>query len=116
MWSSVSRAVRIPSRLDTDIRFITSVLPTSPLTLIRVEGNEDFDSESVIAAETGYRGELATWFSVDVSLYHSWYERLRTLHPLAPVSENGLTIQPLTISSAVSAIHSARNSPNDCSF
>ncbi len=96
-WSSVSRAVRIPSRLDTDIRFITTVIPTSPLTVVRVEGNENFDSESVIATEAGYRGELASWFSVDLSLYHNWYERLRTVHPLAPVSENGLTIQPLTL-------------------
>ena len=99
-WSSISRAVRIPTRLDTDIRFITAVLPTSPLTIVRVEGNEDFDSESAIAAEAGYRGELASWFSVDVSLYHSWYDRLRTVHPLAPVEENGLTIQPLTIGNA----------------
>lgn len=96
-WSSISRAVRIPSRLDTDIRFITNVLPTSPLTLLRVEGNEDFDSESVIATEAGYRGEPASWFSVDVSLYHNWYERLRTVHPLEPFSENGLTVQPLTL-------------------
>ena len=96
LWSSVSRAVRIPSRLDTDIRFITTVIPTSPLTLIRVEGNEDFDSESVVAAEAGYRGELASWFSVDLSAYHSWYERLRSVHPLEPVSENGMTVQRVT--------------------
>ena len=95
-WSSVSRAVRIPSRLDTDVRFITNVLPTSPLTLVRIEGSEDFDSESVVALETGYRGELAAWFSVDLSAYHSWYGRLRTFHPLEPVSENGMTVQRLT--------------------
>lgn len=96
-WSSVSRAVRIPTRLDTDIRFITNVLPTSPLTLVRIDGNEEFESESVIAAEAGYRGELSSRVSVDVSAYHGWYERLRSTHPLPPVSEGEFTVQPVTL-------------------
>jgi iron complex outermembrane receptor protein len=103
IWSSVSRALRIPTRLDTDIRFITGVVPTSPLTIIRVEGNENFESESVVAAEAGYRGELASWLSLDVSAYHSWYDRLRSTHPLAPFSEDGRTIQPVTIGNDANA-------------
>ncbi|HEU4829262.1 MAG TPA: TonB-dependent receptor [Gemmatimonadales bacterium] len=96
-WSSVSRAVRIPTRLDTDIRFIANVLPTSPLTLVRIDGNEEFDSESAVAAEAGYRGELSSRFSVDVSAYHSWYAQLRSTHPLPPVTEGEFTVQPVTL-------------------
>ncbi|HEX6643326.1 MAG TPA: TonB-dependent receptor [Gemmatimonadales bacterium] len=103
LWSSVSRAVRIPSRLDTDIRFVTGVLPTSPRTVIRIEGNEDFNSETSVSAEAGYRGELSPRFSVDLAAFYSWYDRLRTVHPLAPVSENDLTVQPLTLGNDASA-------------
>jgi len=103
LWASTSRALRIPTRLDTDIRFITNVLPTSPLTLVRVEGNEDFESESVVAAEVGYRGELASWLSLDVSAYHSWYDRLRSTHPLAPTTEDGRTVLPVTIGNDANA-------------
>jgi iron complex outermembrane recepter protein len=71
LWASVSRAVRTPSRFDEDVRFPN---PTHPL----VEGNPDFDSESVLAYEMGYRGQAGGSFTWDVSLYYNDYDRLRS--------------------------------------
>ena len=97
LWSAVSRAVRVPTRLDSDIRVISQVIPGSPPAHVRIDGNEDFESENIVAAELGYRAEVHRTFSVDLNGYHSWGYRLRSVHPLSPVEEDGVTIQRLTI-------------------
>ena len=97
VWGSGARAVRIPSRLDTDIRFVAQVVPGTPTTVVRFEGNEEFRSEELISVDLGYRGELGRTVSADLSLFHGWYDGLRTTHPLAPYMEDGLRIQPVTI-------------------
>ena len=96
LWSAVSRAVRVPSRLDTDIRFVTAVIPT-PRTIVRVEGNEDFLSEELVTWEGGYRAQLLPRLAADLSVYYGWYDRLRTITPLAPFAEGDATVQPLRI-------------------
>ncbi len=54
LWSAVSRAVRMPSRIDRDVRFLT-VLPAPQNLLI---GDSNFKSENVLAYELGYRAQL----------------------------------------------------------
>jgi len=97
LWSAVSRAVRIPSRLDTDVRFVTQVLPTSPPTVVRVVGNEDAESEELISLEGGYRAVLHPAVSADLSLYYGWYDRLRSITPLAPFTEDGTVVQEFRV-------------------
>ena len=97
VWGAVSRAVRVPTRLDTDVLFVTQVIPGSPSTLVRVEGNEAFESEELVAGEIGYRGEVAQTLSLDISAYYSSYDRLRSITPLAPTAEGGFAIVPITI-------------------
>jgi iron complex outermembrane receptor protein len=97
-WSAVSRAVRIPSRLDADISFVASVLPaTTPPTIVRFDGNEDFDSEEAITWEGGWRSQLTPTVSADLSLYYAWYDRLRSVNLLAPRVENGFNVQPAVV-------------------
>jgi iron complex outermembrane recepter protein len=97
-WSAVSRAVRIPSRLDADVRFVASVLPvTTPPTIVRFDGNEDFDSEEAITWEGGWRAQLLPAVSADLSLYYAWYDRLRSVTPLAPFVEDGVIVQPAQV-------------------
>ncbi|HEU5049676.1 MAG TPA: TonB-dependent receptor [Gemmatimonadales bacterium] len=96
LWASAARAVRVPSRLDTDVTFVAQVIPGSPTTLLRIEGNEEFDSEALRSAEVGWRAELGATVSADVSAYHSWYDRLRSTHPAAPYAEDTLRIQPVS--------------------
>jgi iron complex outermembrane recepter protein len=97
-WSSVSRAVRIPSRLDADVQFVASVLPiTTPPTVLRFDGNEDFDSEEAITWEAGWRAQLAPSVSADLSVYYAWYDRLRSITPLPPTLAGGFIVQPIQV-------------------
>ena len=97
VWSAFSRAVLIPSRLDADVRFVTQVLPTSPLTIVRVDGNEDFESEELVSLEGGYRVLVHPTLSADLSLYYGWYDRIRSITPLPPFVQDGNVVQPLRV-------------------
>ena len=80
IWAAVSRAVRLPTRFDTDLRF------TNPATgALTLTGSTDFDTEKVIAYEAGYRADLTGRLSVDVAAYRNVYDDLRSEEfPTAP--------------------------------
>jgi iron complex outermembrane receptor protein len=78
LWAAVSRAVRTPSRLDRDL-----TEPTPPKTLIA--GSADFDSETVIAYELGYRLQFDAKASASISTFVNDYDHLRSLD-LTPVT------------------------------
>jgi iron complex outermembrane receptor protein len=71
IWSSVSRAVRTPSRIDTEF-----FAQSGPITLV---GNEDFHSEELTAYEIGYRADPTTNVSFSVSTFYNVYDELRTI-------------------------------------
>lgn len=73
VWGAMSRAVRTPSRFDRDL-FVTGVL----------DGGPDFESESVIAYEIGYRAQPDDRFWYSLSTYFNDYDDLRTLEAEAP--------------------------------
>ena len=68
-WGAVSRAVRMPSRLESDL--------TSPF----LQGNSNFDSEILVAYEAGLRKEVSPTLYVDLSAFYNDYERLRSIEP-----------------------------------
>ena len=73
VWGAVSRAVRLPTRFDTDLRF------TNPITgAVTLTGSQDFDAEKVTAYESGYRAELSSRASLDVAAYTNVYDDLRS--------------------------------------
>lgn len=67
LWAAVSRAVRTPSRFDTDVTSFT-----------RVE-HEKYVSEKVVANEIGYRFRPIQPMSISISTYLNYYTDLRTL-------------------------------------
>jgi iron complex outermembrane receptor protein len=73
LWTSVARAVRTPSRFDTDL--------INPGILA---GGPDFRSEDLIAYEAGYRGLLSPVFSLSVSAFYNSYDHLRTVEGTGP--------------------------------
>jgi iron complex outermembrane receptor protein len=83
VWGAVSRAVRVPSRFDTDLRFR---LPGSATGLL-LTGSPDFQSETVIAYEAGYRQQVRERLSIDIAAYANRYDDLRTqeVRSAAPV-------------------------------
>jgi iron complex outermembrane recepter protein len=78
LWAAVSRAVRTPSRLDTDL-----TEPSPPFTLI--EGSRSFTSEVLLAYELGYRIQIGSDASASISTFYNDYTRLRSLS-LTPVT------------------------------
>jgi iron complex outermembrane recepter protein len=91
LWAAVSRAVRTSSRADRDISVDIVVLPAgapgnpfpAPL-LVTVKGNPEFDSEKLIAYETGYRVRPMDRLSLDGTLFFNDYDKLRTGIPGTP--------------------------------
>lgn len=75
-WAAVSRAVRIPARLDADLTLTVPVRGfVIPIYAI-VKGSHQFKSEQLIAYEGGYRAQPLDNVSFDVSLYYNQYDRL----------------------------------------
>ncbi len=87
LWTAASRAVRIPARLDTDLRLLAPVsLPGLPLPLyVGAAGNRQFDAEDLLAYEAGYRIRPRDTVSLDFAVFDNHYDRLQTLETLAPV-------------------------------
>lgn len=68
LWLAVSRAVRTPSRFDTDL-INTGIL----------NGGPDFVSETVLAYELGYRAQPSDRFWISASTYYNVYDDLRSV-------------------------------------
>ncbi len=88
LWASLSRAVRTPSRFESDANAGAGVLPANspenptsvPLILIET-GSDNLDSEVLVAVEAGWRARLTRRLSVDVVAFHNDYEMLITRSP-----------------------------------
>ncbi len=74
VWMAVSRAVRTPSRTDSDF-LLNATLPEAHFIL---KGNPDLDSEVLMAYELGYRFNIANKFLLDTSIFYNKYNDLRT--------------------------------------
>jgi iron complex outermembrane receptor protein len=73
VWGAISRAVRTPSRYE---RNLYEPNPTYELFLA---GNPNFQSETLIAYELGYRAQLFRTVSTSISGYYNTYGDLRSL-------------------------------------
>lgn len=79
-WTSVSRAVRTPGRLDRDSEFLFEVeeSPIAPLSQALIAfGNPDADSETLDAYEAGFRVRPNPSLTIDVAAFYNEYARLR---------------------------------------
>ena len=89
LWGAVSKAIRIPSRGE---RTITLGALASRGTLLFLSGDQQFDSENLIAYEAGYRIEPVNWMSIDATAYFNDYDDLRSYEPngtrFIPVANN----------------------------
>ena len=72
IWGAISRPVRSPSRIDTDVR----VPAEPPFALI---GNPDFDSEKLVAYELGYRIRPYDSISVSLAGFYNDYSEIRSI-------------------------------------
>lgn len=81
VWTSASRSVRAPSRIDRD--FFSPVNPpvVNGVPQYVVAGGPDFDSEVANVLELGYRARPLPTLSFSATAFYSRYDRLRTLEP-----------------------------------
>lgn len=79
VWAAASRAVRSPSQFEDDIRLWLAPPP------IAVRGNQDFDSEKLVAYELGYRVQPFRTVSLDITGFYNVYDDLRTIEPAGTV-------------------------------
>jgi iron complex outermembrane receptor protein len=79
LWGAISRAVRTPARGEHDVklRIFPLVDPGVP---VIATGDDDFDSEELLAYELGFRMHRSMW-SMDVTGFYYDYDDLRTLDP-----------------------------------
>lgn len=95
VWGAISRAVRTPSRLERGSQVVSIIVPAIPPflpqpTVFYSLGNEDFDSEKLLAYELGYRVYPREDLSVDLSLFYNDYDDLqsfRSAQPQNPLSD-----------------------------
>jgi iron complex outermembrane receptor protein len=78
VWGAVSQAVRVPTRVERDVAIDLSDDPTASPTG-RLEGNEDFESEELIAYELGTRWRVGDRWFIDLAAFHHRYEGLVSL-------------------------------------
>lgn len=77
LWTAVSRAVRMPSRIDHDIAETTPDLIPFGIKDILI-GGSDFESETVVTYELGYRAQLDKELSTSISTFFNNYSDIRS--------------------------------------
>jgi len=97
VWAAVSRAVRTPSRIDSDLRLVAQVFDAPPITRVEALGSDRLEAEALIAYEAGYRVVPHARLSLDVAAYYHDYNRLRSLTPGPPVLEGNVIVVPFIV-------------------
>lgn len=77
VWGAISRALRTPSRIDTEL-----FIPAQPPFLLA--GNPDFKPERALSYEIGYRTHPHDRVSLSASTFYTDYTNLRSLEQLNP--------------------------------
>ena len=81
VWSSLSRAVRAPSRIDRDLYSPIRPPVVNGVPQYGLAGGPGFLSETANVFELGYRAQPLPSLSYSATLFFSRYDRLRTLEP-----------------------------------
>ena len=77
VWGAVSRALRVPGRVDQDLTLIGNYVRSPPV-FVTVLGNPNFKPEVMIGWEAGYRQLFKPKLYMDLSLFHNQYDDLES--------------------------------------
>ena len=78
VWTAVSRAVRTPSRIETDSHYRFVIASAAFRELV---GNRSLQAEDLLAYEAGYRAQETDAFSWDLAVFYNDYGNLVGLQP-----------------------------------
>jgi iron complex outermembrane receptor protein len=91
LWAAVSRAVRIPARLNTDLQ-LTAPFAVPGIDVpfyVNVNGSDAFEAEKLDAYEIGYRMQVGERLSFDVAAFRNRYDDLQTMEAQEPMLVEG---------------------------
>ena len=97
VWGAVSRAVRIPSRLEDNsrLRFAPNATTPVPTTF---QGNQEFESEELLAYELGYRLNTFERFTLDITGFYNQYDNVRGTQIISVLPPTGTLENNLEVS------------------
>jgi len=95
VWGAVSRAVRVPTRIERDEDIDVTDPAGNPVIVLL--GNHRFHAEEVLAFELGYRWRPLSDLSLDLAAFRNRYTGLASLELGTPFRDaaTGQTIVPL---------------------
>lgn len=114
IWAAVSRAVRTPSRSENEFTLNTGLInnflgfSSLPFAVMsQIHGTSQFKSEKMIAYELGYRRQLSSQASIDMTGFINDYNQLRDISLDKLVQKAGIPLQfiaPITMNNNASAL------------
>lgn len=103
LWGAVSRAVRMPSRVEDSINGYGVPVSTTPVPLYpHFIGNSDLKPEDLLAWELGYRTQATDAFSYDTTAFYNQYDNLVVFNP------TGMSFSPYGLALDLQAQNFAR--------
>ena len=78
IWTSASKGIREPSKLETNLRRVVSTYGPYK---VYWKGNPDFKEEKLVSYEVGYRNRSFSRLELDISAYMNEYENVRSFEP-----------------------------------
>ncbi|RMF45201.1 MAG: hypothetical protein D6753_00810, partial [Planctomycetota bacterium] len=100
VWAAVSRAVRVPARVNQDL-YLTTIPGSIPFfpTYKQFRGTPDFDSETLLAYELGIRSSPSKEFYWDIATFFNRFNHLNAFQPAAPSVDpvTGLFVLPFNL-------------------
>jgi iron complex outermembrane receptor protein len=95
LWAAVSRAVRVPTRLERDVAIYVTAPTANPAAIL--QGNRNFHSEEMRAFELGYRWQTRPNLSMDLAAFYNRYRDLASLEFGTPYVDavTGQTLIPI---------------------
>lgn len=118
LWTSISRPVRTPSRVEHDGDLLNGIMPypdsfnpaspfynpANPMPVeIRMIGDEGFEAEELMAYELGYRFLASHDFSMDTALFYNDYDKVRKFERQEPVFTGTTIVQNYLATNTVAA-------------
>ncbi|MDQ2639929.1 MAG: TonB-dependent receptor [Pseudomonadota bacterium] len=92
-WAAVSRAARVPTRLERDVAI--EVTPPGEDPSLQLLGNRAFKSEELLAYELGYRRQVSPTLAVDLATFLNRYRGLASLEIGDPYIDDGREVVPI---------------------
>jgi iron complex outermembrane receptor protein len=108
-WASISRAIRVPSRGESDLELRTVVPNVGPdglPVLLEIYGSNDLRAERLHAYEAGYRYETNS-FTFDLAAYYNGYSNRIVQQQTMEMLPSGLLLDYSYINGAGAQSHGA---------